>query len=82
MKKIAILLATVATLAAVVSAPAEARGRRIHNPGATTAGLVAGAVVAATIANEYGYGPGYYGYGPRVYGGPVYYGAYNPYRVW
>jgi hypothetical protein len=45
-----------------------------------TAGLVGGAVVAASTPGYY-YGPGYYGpgyYGPRYYGGPYYGGYYGP----
>jgi hypothetical protein len=71
MKKIAILLATVATLAAVASAPAEARVRRGINP-VVASSVLAGAVVAAAAADQYGYGRGYY-YGPRYYDGPVVY---------
>jgi hypothetical protein len=75
MKKIAIALATVATIAAI-SAPAEARGGR--NAAAIGFGLAAGALVAgAAAANSYNYygGPAYYGGGPAYYGGgPAYYG--------
>jgi hypothetical protein len=78
MKKFAVLLATVATLAAVASAPAEARVRRGVNP-VVASSLLAGAVVAAAAANEYGYGRGYY-YGPSYYDGPVYVGGWH--RGW
>ncbi len=86
MKKIAIALATVATIAAI-SAPAEARGGR---NAAIGFGLAAGALVAgAAAANSYNYygGPGYYGGGPAYYGEPVYaepvYGpAYHRQRVY
>lgn len=47
------------------------------------AGLVGGAVVAASTAPVYG--PGYYGYGPRYYGGYYRRGYYAPgyyYRGW
>jgi hypothetical protein len=65
MKKIAIALATVATVAAL-SAPAEARGGR---NAALGFGLAAGALIAgAAAANSYNY------YGGPAYGGPVYYG--------
>jgi hypothetical protein len=76
MKKAALLLATVATLAAAVSAPAEARGLRHRGAGLATAAAVA---VAATVAAEaYGYGPGYGYYGaPGYYGSPVYYGGWR-----
>ena len=74
MKKAALLLTTVATLAAAVSAPAEARGFRHRG-----AGLATVAAVAATVAAEaYGYGPGYGYYGaPGYYGGPVYQGGWR-----
>jgi uncharacterized membrane protein len=72
MKKTALILATVATLAAAAIAPAEARG--LHRG----AGLAAAAIAATVAAEAYGYGPGYgYYYGPAavVYGAPVYYGV-------
>ena len=76
MKKAALLLATVATLAAAVSAPAEARGFRHRGAGLATVAAVA---VAATVAAKaYGYGPGYGYYGaPVYYGGPVYHGGWR-----
>ena len=70
MKKIALMLVTAATLAAAVSAPAEARGVRIARPAAAVA-----AATAAAIAADYYYGGyGYYAPGVVVYGGPGYYG--------
>jgi hypothetical protein len=71
MKKIAVMLVAAATLAASVSAPAEARGVRIVRP-ATAA--VAAATAAAIAADVY-YGGGYtYAPGTVYYGGPGYYG--------
>jgi len=69
MKKIAFMLVTAATLAASVSAPAEARGVRVVR---STAAAVAVATAAAIAADAY-YGGGYY-YRPGVvyYGGPAY----------
>ena len=68
MKKIALILATVATLAATVTAPAEARGWRgggwRRGPGIGVA-IAAGALVAGAYG---AYGPYGYGYGPRYYG--------------
>jgi hypothetical protein len=80
MKKAALILATVATLAAAASAPAEARGLR------GGAAIAAAAVAAAVVADSYGYGYGpgygsyYYGAAPVYYGGPVYYRGYH--RGW
>jgi hypothetical protein len=86
MKKLLLTIATVSALAAVVSAPAEARGLRgapHHGVGIGIGGrgaAVAAAATAAAIAAEYyGYGYGYSPYastygGPTVvYGGPGYY---------
>ncbi len=87
MKKIVLMLATVATIAASVSAPAMAQPLRGYYRGGVHAGIgrgyvPAGAIAAAAIAataaaaaSPYGYG---YGYGPGYYYGPapVYYG--NP----
>jgi hypothetical protein len=80
MKKIALILATVATLA--VTSPAEARGWRgggwRGGPGIGL-GIAAGALAAGAYGAYgpygYGYGPRYYGYyGPRyAYYGPSYY---------
>src|ERR1700759_949974 len=59
MKKTALILATVAALAAPAAAPAEARGFGFHR--GTTAPAVTAAAIAATVAADtYGYGPGYY----------------------
>ena len=80
MKKAALILATFATLAAVATAPAEARG--LHHRGAGLATAAAVAVAATVAAEAYGYGPGYgtyYGAAPLVYGAPVYYGGWRPY---
>ena len=65
MKRIAIALATVATIA-TISAPAEARGGR---NAAIGFGIAAGALIAgaaAANANSYNYygGPAYYSPGP------------------
>jgi hypothetical protein len=66
MKKIAVALATVATVAVLSAPAAEARGGR--NAAAIGFGLAAGALIAAAAANSYNYygGPAY------GYGGPVY----------
>jgi hypothetical protein len=68
MKKIALILATIATLAATVTAPAEARGWRGGGwRGGRGIGL--GIAAGALVAGAYGaYGPYGYGYGPRYYG--------------
>jgi hypothetical protein len=69
MTKTALVLGTVATLAAATvaaPAPAEARG----GIGPFIGGLAAGALIAGVATNAYAYGPGY-GY----YGGPAYYGG-------
>ncbi len=80
MKKIAVALATVATIAVMSAPAAEARGGR--NAAAIGFGLAAGALVAgAAAANSYNYyggpayygGPGYYGGGPAYYAEPGYY---------
>jgi hypothetical protein len=68
MKKLVLTIVTAATLAAVGSAPAEARGVRVR------AG-VAAATAAAIAADAYfNGGYGYYYGSPAYYGGPVYYG--------
>lgn len=79
MKKIAVALATVATVAVLSAPAAEARGGR---NAALGFGLAAGALIAgAAAANSYNYygSPAYYGGGPAyynapgyAYGGPVY----------
>ncbi len=83
MKKIAIALATVATVAAI-SAPAEARYGR--NAAAIGFGIAAGALAAGAAANSYNaYNSPYYGgyaYETPYYGGYVaprsyYYGNSN-----
>lgn len=81
MKKIAMLLATVATFAAL-SAPADAKPRRVHAP-VVAGAVLAGAALAAVAAHEAHYygGPGYY-YGPHYYGGPVYVGGYRRGWAW
>ena len=78
MKKFAIALATVATIAAI-SAPAEARGGR--NAAAIGFGIAAGALAAGAAANSYNsyynepyYGGGY-GYSEPYYGNGYYYGG-------
>ncbi|MDO8981039.1 MAG: hypothetical protein Q7V17_17590 [Afipia sp.] len=82
MKKIAVALATVATVAVMSAPAAEARGGR---NAALGFGIAAGALIAgAAAANSYNYygGPAYYGepaYG-YGYGGPAYYAepVYGP----
>jgi hypothetical protein len=77
MKKLALAVATLATLAAVASAPAEAHGLRGHHHGlriglgaaAAVATVAAIAADAATPYDPYGY---YYGPRPLYYGAPVY----------
>ena len=76
MKKLLLTIATVSALAAVASAPAEARGLRPHHGvgigvgGGRGAAIAAAATAAAIAAEAYGYGYTPYGY----YGGPVAYG--------
>lgn len=83
MKKIAIALATVATIAAV-SAPAEARGGR--NAAAIGFGIAAGALAAGAAASSYNaYNSPYYGaygyetpyYGGGYYSAPRYHGNHS-----
>jgi hypothetical protein len=72
MKKLLLTIATVSALAAVASAPAEARSLRPHHAvgvGGRGAAIAAAATAAAIAAEAYGYAP--YGY---YYGGPVAYG--------
>jgi hypothetical protein len=81
MKKLLLTIATVSALAAVVSAPAEARGLRPHHGvgigvGGRGAPIAAAATAAAIAAEAYGYGYAPYGYyygTPSVYGAPGYY---------
>jgi hypothetical protein len=69
------LVLTIATIAAVASAPAEARGVRVRG-GAAIAAATAAAIAADAYYNGgYGY---YYGGPVAYYGGPGYYG----YRGW
>ena len=70
MKKIALMLVAAATIAASVSAPAEARGVRVVRPAAA----VAAATAAAIAADAYFYGGYYAAPGVVYYGGPVTYG--------
>lgn len=82
MKKIAIALATVATVAAI-SAPAEARYGR--NAAAIGFGIAAGALAAGAAANSYNYynapyGAYDYGYDTPYYGGTTYYYGSNGYN--
>jgi hypothetical protein len=68
MKKIALMLVAAATLAASVSAPAEARGVRVARPAAA----IAVATAAAIAADAY-YSGGYYTPpGVAYYSGPAY----------
>ena len=73
MKRIAVALATVATVAVISAPAAEARGGR---NAAIGFGIAAGALVAGAAAansyNYYGGGPAYYGEPAYGYGGPVY----------
>jgi hypothetical protein len=72
MKKIGLMLVAVATLAASVSAPAEARGVRVVRPAAAVAAATAAAIAADAYFNG---GYGYYAApGVVYYGGPVYVG--------
>jgi hypothetical protein len=83
MKKTALVLGTVATLAvATVAAPAPAEAR--NGIGPFIGGLAAGALIAGVASSAYAYDPGYgyyggpyYGYAPRYvsYYGPGYYGG-------
>jgi hypothetical protein len=76
MKKLLLTIATVSALAAVISAPAEARSMRPHHGigvGGHGAAIAAAATAAAIAAEAYGYAPyGYYA-GTPVYGAPGYY---------
>ncbi len=76
MKKIALMLATVAALGAAVTAPAEARGLR------GGAALLGAAIATAVVVNSigYGYGPGYYDYSPGYYGGRHFRGHHHHHR--
>lgn len=78
MKKIAIALATVATIAAL-SVPAEARGGR--NAAGIGLGIAAGALAAGAAASSYNaYNQPYgYGYDQPYYGGGYSYGRGNYY---
>jgi hypothetical protein len=65
MKKLLLTIATVSALAAVASAPAEARGLRAHHGigvGGRGAAIAAAATAAAIAAEAYGYGYAPYGY--------------------
>ena len=80
MKKLLLTIATISALAAVASAPAEARGLRPHHGvgigvGGRGAAIAAAATAAAIAAEAYGYGYAPYGYyaGTPVYGAPGYY---------
>lgn len=69
MKNAALIFATIAGLAMVATVPAKAQGYLVVDS-------LAAAAVAASVADAYGYGPGYV-YGPQLYypayiGGPVY----------
>jgi hypothetical protein len=69
MKKIVLMIAAAATLAATASAPAEAHRLHIRPGGAIAAAAVA-AIATDALVYGGGYGPGYY-YAPA----PLYYGA-------
>jgi hypothetical protein len=75
MKKTALVVGTVATLALAAAQPAEAR--RGWGPG-LVGGLAVGALLAGAAASSaYAYGPGYGYYGRRYYR-PAYSGYYGP----
>jgi hypothetical protein len=84
MKKLALVLATAATLAVtVVATPSPAHARYYGYGPDIFGGLLAGALIAGIASSAYGYGPGYGYYGgyyPPYYGGyyPAYYGGYYP----
>ena len=66
MKKAALTIATIGTLAALIAtAPAEARGLRGNRVAVGAA--VATAVAVGVAASTYGYGSGYGYYGPGYY---------------
>lgn len=71
MKKIALMIVAAATLAASVSAPAEARTVRVVHPAAAVAAATAAAIAADAYFNG---GYGYYAPGVVYYGGPGTYG--------
>ena len=71
MKKLALTVVTIAALAAVTGAPAEAHGLRFHHRGIGLGVGLAVATAAAIAADTTYYGPYGYYYGPA----PVYYGA-------
>src|SRR6185312_5270782 len=80
MKKLLLTIAIVSALAALVSAPAEARSMRAPHHGVGIGGgrgaAIAAAATAAAIAAEYygyGYAPYGYSYGtPAAYGPGIY----------
>ena len=84
MKKLALVLATAATLAVtVVATPSPAHARYYGYGPDIFGGLLAGALIAGIASSAYGYGPGYGYYGgyyPAYYGGyyPAYYGVTIP----
>lgn len=78
MKKVALMLATVATLAAAATAPAEARGLR--GGAALLGAAIATAVVVDSIG--YGYGPSYYDDGPVYFGGSRHFRGHHHHRHW
>ena len=66
MKRAALTIATIGTLAVVIAiAPAEARGLRGNRVAVGAA--VAAAVAVGVAASTSGYGPGYGYYGPGYY---------------
>ena len=77
MKNALAVLATVATVGVLASAPAEARWRGGGIGPGLAFGLAAGAIAAgaAAASGPYYYGPGYYGYYQPgyYYGGPYAY---------
>ena len=84
MKKLALVLATAATLAVtVVATPSPAHARYYGYGPDIFGGLLAGALIAGIASSAYAYGPGYGCYGcyyPAYYGGyyPAYYGGSYP----
>ena len=73
MRKLALVLATAATLAvAAVGTPSPAHARHYSYGPGIVGGLVAGALIAGIASSAYGYGPGYGYYGGYDYRLPYY----------
>ncbi len=80
MKRSAVVLAAVGTLALTATASTGAAEARGFGPG-IAGGVLAGAAIAGAASTAYAWGPGYEDYGPGYYyGGPAPYGyAYGGY---